>query len=209
MRVFDVATSETVALLGGRAGGVIDATWSPRDDSLLTGGTAGDVRRWSPAALYPTLARTTDPHLPSLSDPVAADEGGKLGLRHGDDRLRLFDAATLALLGEHPGVRWPLRLTPPPRRAVVGRLRRGLLANGAATVAPHAFSPDGARLVIGGTAGTIQVFATEDWREITSLVVDLFARPEQRQLVTALEFSRDGRSLVATTENGRTKVWRW
>jgi WD40 repeat protein len=69
------------------------------------------------------------------------------------------------------------------------------------------FSPDGSRLLCGGPNGVLQVYATDDWREVTTLAAGS-ARDPVNDVVTALEFSPDSRVLAAYLADGCLRVWR-
>ena len=350
VRIGDTATGEMSAVLRGHAGGMNDATWSPLDGSLVTGGTAGDVRWWSSLATRPRAEFMPQgrPQNATNVRMLLGDAGRRLGLILEDDKLQLFNTNAMDPLGVIDDVRWPLRLTAAGELWWVdteGRLRRkflhettvsvapraltnrpGLLlgcnlspdgkavfvgqsdeislhdadtgialvtvayprnssgeaafspdgrsfvtfnsdlqlhrwdtttgsalaiaATGAeaidatfspdgsllavttnygeveirdgaslallqrlpvtsASISPVVFSPDGLRLLIGASSGTVQVFSTADWREVTSLVIDVLARPEQRDQITQLRFNQRGDTLAVATEGGRAKVWHW
>jgi WD40 repeat protein len=69
------------------------------------------------------------------------------------------------------------------------------------------FSPDGSRLLSGGPNGMLHVFATDDWREITTLTAGS-PKATLNGDVAALDFSADGRVLAAFLEDGGLRVWR-
>ena len=141
-----------------------------------------------------------------------------------DLQLHRWDRTTGALLATAPTGAEPLHVAYSPDGNLLAvttnsgevEIRHGTslellhrLSVTSASVSPVAFSPDGRRLVIGASSGTVQVFATSDWREVTSLVIDALARPEQRDLITQLAFSAAGDTLTVATEGGRAKVWQW
>lgn len=69
------------------------------------------------------------------------------------------------------------------------------------------FSPDGSRLLTGGPNGMLHVFATDDWREITTLAAGS-PKAALNGAVANLDFSADGRVLAAFLEDGGLRVWR-
>jgi WD40 repeat protein len=70
-----------------------------------------------------------------------------------------------------------------------------------------AFSPDGSRLVCGGPNGLLQVYSTDDWREVTTLTAG-GVRDPGNEAVVSLQFSSDSRVLAACLADGRLRVWR-
>jgi WD40 repeat protein len=71
-----------------------------------------------------------------------------------------------------------------------------------------AVSPDGTRLVVGTSSGLVQFLDTSTWEEAVVLPVDsTFAAAGDNQVFN-LEFSADGRVLLARTSRGQIRLWR-
>ncbi|NNF00528.1 MAG: hypothetical protein HKN25_16035, partial [Pyrinomonadaceae bacterium] len=61
------------------------------------------------------------------------------------------------------------------------------------------FTPDGNRLVLGTTNGTIEVYSTADWKSLKQMKA-----PES---ITNLSISADGKNLLAGGINGTVTMW--
>jgi WD40 repeat protein len=145
----------------------------------------------------------------------------------GDDRtIKLWDPRTGQLRVAWSAESTPLNACYSPRdqTLAVGLGQGRVQLHGADPLAPRrelqtsqarstslAFSPDGSRLVCGGPNGLLQVFATDDWREVTTLVAvgtrESVPNPGNDSVIN-LQFSANGRVLVAYMANGRLRVWR-
>ena len=64
-----------------------------------------------------------------------------------------------------------------------------------------AFSPDGGHLAVGFWDGTIRIYASGDWSEVTALT-------NHTAWVSSLAFSKNGELLASASADHRIKVWR-
>ncbi len=82
-----------------------------------------------------------------------------------------------------------------------------ILQSNNTSVTALAFSPDGSRLVCGGPGGLLQVYATDDWREVTTLMADSRNTSGNNE-IDNIVFSDDGRIMAAYLNDSRLRVWR-
>ena len=112
----------------------------------------------------------------------------------GEGRVQLWDARTGKLISELD------------RRATKGAgdpLRPEFIATGVAMVD---FSPDGQTVAVSGSEGIVSLWDVATGAQIGSLDSG-FVRPAGSSLLTATDFSRDGKHLLTTMGNGRGVVW--
>ena len=117
------------------------------------------------------------------------------------------------------GIVWDLAYSPDGQRIVTAADDQGgqhlriwdaadgrelITVDGPPTTSSLAFSPDGARLAVGGLSGwpqgVIWVYDTTTWK-----MVQLLIAPGQN--VTALLFNRDGSRLISSGTDGNIRVW--
>jgi WD40 repeat protein len=229
--LWEVATGRLVRRLEGARGTVWTLDYAPDGERLAAAGEDGRVRIWSPAdgRLLGTLAG----HRRNIWEVRFSPDGRRLASGSFDSTVRLWDSGSgksLATLTDHEeavvGLAWSPdgRLlatcgddsTIVIRRASDGKAMRRLhLGNHAYKLD---FSPDGRWLVNAGRArsglGTAwhgltgaggDGEAIRLWRVADGALVQALKMPDD---VASVDFSPDGRWLVASGDEGTVTVWR-
>ena len=178
LSIWDQATRRLLHTVSAHRERIWATVVSPKGDLVFTCG--GDLRN--------CVWRTDDGTLVAEwpARPATVDAAFEqrmhilaLGLSSGDIELR--DEKTLALMRT--------------------------LRSGSARIVALAFSPDGSRLVAGGPNGAVHVYATNGWREMTTLMATNTAGASNA-IVNRLTFTPDGNTLIAYLTNGRLRIWR-
>jgi WD40 repeat protein/energy-coupling factor transporter ATP-binding protein EcfA2 len=178
--VFDVASGRELRTLEGLSGKVIDADWSPDGESIATAVPSDDS--------VPVFdARTGRQRL-----TLVGDGSGLLEVDWSPDGTRLVTGSsggTVAL--------WQVTGTSGRRFATLSSLdtRNGI--NGLA------FSPDGTQLM----AGSSNVTATTVWDLSVAGDAEVANLPARPYVAGVVDYTLDGRHLVAPSDNGLLNVW--
>ena len=198
------------------AGGeVLQATFNPGGDLLVTAGTNGQAIVWR----WESAERLADLEEPFGFDGAVFDPRGRLVALPGDDgRIRLWNWRTGRvdpILDGQGGVVAQCRLQPRREPARLRKRRRQRAGMGpgqgarrsrsfrhTATPSPtRAFSPDGRFVATGGQDGRARVW---DWRARR-----WSGRSERRLSVESVAFNPDGTILAVSGGDGIARLWDW
>ncbi|HWA08157.1 MAG TPA: protein kinase [Opitutaceae bacterium] len=201
-------------------GTVNHAALSPDTRWLATSDHDGHIQAWDwqeRKLLFEGRAH------PFLSLGLAFSPDGKSLVSIGDDRKAKFWEIPTGRLGttlQLPGTPLSVNFSPDKRSLAIGLDDGSVglfpLDSGAAprilkTAAAHAgsviFSHDGSRLICAGPNSALQIFATDDWREITTLTADDGTR-SGNNAVDNLALTSDDHVLAVYLVDGRLRVWR-
>jgi len=188
-RIWDARECRETLTLTGRAGSECSVAFSPDGKRLATCGPEATTRIWQ---------ADTGRQLPGIAGPpegvralTFSPDGRRLatGNRDGTARIWDFDAGREILLlnahsaGQSPEVADQAQ-TPPGVEAV-------------------AYSPDGMRVVTGGSDGTVRAWESDTGKEVFTLRCYSFVPFPVRSVA----YSPDGKLLATGCSDGTTKIW--
>ncbi len=177
VRLWDGAGGAEVATLVGHVGPVLTVAFSPDGALLATGGRSESWVGEAQVKLWDLRTRTESASLPGIADPV-----GKLAFSP--------DGKTLAV-GD---VRGGLVLWDVASKQVRQRLK------GQTSVSIVVWSPDGRRLVSGGS--DIRIWESDTGKLLTTLPVG-----DNTDDCFGLAITKDGKLLASGSHRGNIKVW--
>jgi WD40 repeat protein len=224
VRLWDLATKRTLAILKGHTGTVRALAFSPDGKRLATAGEDRTVRLWDLPSRR--LAATLRGHTDWIERIAFSPDGKLLASASDDETVKLWDVASRRL-------------------AVTLRAHRGGASGGVSGVA---FSPDGKWLASGGFDNTIKLWDVASRRNVATLrgprgpVIDLAFSPDGRMLAASqrlrssfspsevalwdlpsrrqiaslrghiqdvgmLAFSPEGRRLASASDDGTVRLW--
>jgi eukaryotic-like serine/threonine-protein kinase len=159
--VWDLASGELLRQFTLHRSGHTDAAWLPSGQALVTGGRDGKLRLWEPNSVPGT--RTFLEHTSWVFSAAESPDGGTIATMGGEGLICFW--------------------TPQ------GRLLRKVQSS-SARVRAGTYSPDGARLLVGGADGMVRVLDAQSGAEITTIM------PPFRSEVTVLAWTPDQSRLV-------------
>ncbi|MFF7127497.1 trypsin-like peptidase domain-containing protein [Streptomyces sp. NPDC008240] len=214
VRLWDVATGRTRAILRGHTDSVTSVAFSPDGRTLASAGTDATARLWDVAT-----GRTRGilrGHSSWVTSVAFSPDGRTLATGSSDHTVRLWDIATLKtrrILNGHTDQVWSVAFSPDSHTLAsagwdaTARLwdvatgeQRGILRGHTNAVQSVAFSPDGRTL------------ATGSW-DTTALLWDVSTRKAlvvlsgHSDLVYAVAFSPDGRTLATAGVDRTARLW--
>jgi WD40 repeat protein/serine/threonine protein kinase/tetratricopeptide (TPR) repeat protein len=167
---------------------VTHLVFSPDGTRILTGGSDGAVKVWEAR----TAALLVDAKgMTSYEGCVAfSPDGQRIVAGRSDGIARVIDARTGALMLELKG-----------RPRVI----KHRIASAIAGVLSVAFSPDGSRIVTGGTTGDFGTGEASVWDARTG--AELLELKGHTAFVQSVAFSPDGERILTGSADGTAKVW--
>ena len=203
--IYDARRGAEVALFSGHTGDVMAITYSPDGKMLASAGRDETVRLWNPKT-GENLATLTG-HDGLVTGVAFSPDGQTLVSGSGDATVRLWSTETRRQiwasdtpqkqeqeLNQDPVVREVFGLPPAPYKSPFERLAlQWILA--------VAFSPDGKTLASSGSSdGTIQLWDVNTGKHLRTL-------KGHTEMVSALIFSPDGKTLVSGSNDDALRVW--
>jgi outer membrane protein assembly factor BamB len=231
-RLWDLASAEEVCRFSGHAGAVCSIAFSPDGRRIASGDEDGVVKIWS--AHGGDEIRSFAGHGGPVQSVAFSPDGGHvlsrsrgpdLGARRRHDDVRLREVESGRQMWSVPCVGRSIyagaafsadgRLvacgdgeTASVMDAASGTGLRTLRHGNRASVESTAFSPDGAFAVSGDGEGHLTLWDASGWREARTLSALPANRPPSWiECVSTVDFSRDGRVVLAATLGGGATVW--
>ena len=204
-QIWDVATRTRTATLRGHAGPVLAAVFNPAGTRVVTAGADGKVRIWDAASGALVRSMTVDTQ--ALYSVAVSPDGRRVAIADEDGLVRIWsmDGIELAALTGHAGAVLDVGFDGGGRLISSGkdgtaRVWEPNRDDASALPATWAeYSPDGRRVVVGGSDGHVRVLAAD------GLVPQFdLAGPGGRSWP---HFSPDGSRIVSAYENGAVMVW--
>ena len=157
-RIWDPATGTLHTTLTGHSGRVSAVAFSPDGTRLATGSDDSTVRIWDPAT--GTLHTTLTGHSGRVSAVAFSPDGTRLATGSDDGAFLLTDPEVLKVSVPRPWRRLLFKLIRKRPRPGTARLGNSINASGDA-ITSIAYSPDGAILATGHSAGFISLKPAE------------------------------------------------
>jgi WD40 repeat protein/serine/threonine protein kinase len=214
IRVFDVATGESIAELAGHEKQVLHATFSPDGTRIASTSTDGSARLWD-AAKGTALATLTG-HGGEVYLAAFSPDGKILATASGDGTARIWDAASgapIKTLSGHTGLVATVAFSPDGRRLVTassdGTARTwdvetgqkiAILEGHEKEVLVARFSPDGSRVVTGSLDTTGRVFDAESGATIARL-------EGHSEGIPGVSFSPDGTRVLTASGDKTARIF--
>jgi WD40 repeat protein len=211
-RIWDAATGKNLWVLKGHKDGLTGAEFSPDGRRVVTASWDQTARIWD-AATGKNL-RVLRGHKDTVAAAKLSADGRWVVTASADGTARVWDSGTgaeLARLPEQAGDLLQAAFSPDGTRvAVAGEKKTALLWSWQTTNTPVRlrgqthdfsdieFSPDGSRIATAGDK-TVQIWGT-DGKPISKLT-------GHTDFVTNIDFSRDSRRLVSSSQDGTARVW--
>jgi WD40 repeat protein len=212
-RLWDVATGRQLVILGGHAGPVVNARFSPDGSRIVTASADGTARLWDRTGRLVSVLRG---HTPPLWDASFSPDGGLVLTAGQDESARLWQPETGQPVRELPGHAGGVRLAlfgPDGRLAltmgndgkthlwdVASGQQVGALQIAGGMLPTAAFSPDGRLVVTGDARGTAKVSAVASG----AVLAELRGHADEAWDV---DFSPDGRRVVTASRDKTARVW--
>jgi WD40 repeat protein len=184
VKVWDARTGKALREWKAHQYYVTRVAFSPDGTRILTGSRDESVKVWDAR----TAALLLDAKGMTRSSVAFSPDGKRIVASHEGGTARVIDARTGGVLLELKGR--PLRL---------GQV---MLRTGVLTVA---FSPDGTRIVTGGTTGSDRLAEASVWDARTG--AELLELKGHTAPVTSASFSPDGTRIITASEDRTAKVW--
>ena len=199
--LYDARSGAEVALLLGHEGQVKAITYSPDGKMLASAGIDKTIRLWNPKTSEHLATLTGHSGVvrsiafsPDGKQLVSGSWDGTTRLWATENRQQLWSAHTPQAQEQDPLVREFLGLSPGPYKNPAERLMlKWILA--------VAYSPDGKTVASSGNSGnTIHLWNIENGKRLRTL-------EGHTDMVNALTFSPDGKTLVSGSDDDTLRVW--
>lgn len=214
VKIWDATTGRLIHTLSAHTGYVLGVDFSPDGKLLISGGEDHALIIWDveTGQQIATFNSESDNYYRAVFSP----DGKTVASACRDGSIKLWDVSTRriinTLIGHTDQVR-AIAFSPDGRQLATGgkdnTLRLWDTATGQELKNPAksdyiqraVFSPDGRRLVTGGVGGSVKLWDIATWQE-------LMAFKGHTANITAINFSREGTSLAASSDDGTVCLWR-
>ncbi len=212
--IYDVQTSEELALLIGHTGRINSVSFSPDGSTLASGSHDNTVRLWDVATQ--TEIGRLEGHTDAVNSVVFSPDGRTLASRGDDNTLRLWDVDTqtqIHTLEGHTGSVESVSFSPDGQKLASGgndnivRLwdvdtltETGRLEGHTGYVSSVSFSPDGSTLASGSHDNTVRIWDVATLTEIGVL-------EGHTGWVNSVSFSPDGQTIASGGNYGDARLW--
>ncbi|MDJ1181222.1 WD40 repeat domain-containing protein, partial [Roseofilum sp. BLCC_M91] len=211
LRVWDIATGESLAVLEGHQGGVYSIAITPDGSKIIAGSGDNTLRVWD-IATGESLA-ILEGHQGSIA---ITPDGSKVISGSRDNTLRVWDIATgesLAVLEGHQDEVWSLAITPDGSKVISGSddntLRVWDIATGESLavleghqdrVSSIAITPDGSKVISGSGDNTLRVWDIATGESLAVL-------EGHQGGVWSLAITPDGSKVISGSGDNTLRVW--
>lgn len=212
--VFDVATGLELIRLASHQSFLVDATFSPAGDLVITASTDHTARVWD--AHTGVLLHTLEGHTSWLTSAIFSQDGQRIATTGEDGIACIWESMTGRLMHEMKSdADWlsPASFSPDGRWIVAGMSSGNAQVWDAATgellrrleghadgVRSASFSHDGEQIVTSSEDGTARVWDTEAGMLLHTLI-------GHTGTVYSSAFSPDGKRIVTASEDGISILW--
>ena len=225
VRLYQAATGELVAELGGHTNVVRSVAFSPDGKRLVTGSLDFTIRVWDVAS--GKSLNVLRGHERAVYVAAISPDGRTIASGGCDNTVRLWDAESgeeKQILRGHEDHVLMLAFSPDGTTlatstwegvakmwdAASGAEKRTLTFPGPPGMGTQSlsFSPDGKALGIGAIDGKVQFWDAATGEEIASLSADVDrTRPGLANAIYALAFTPNGKQVVGGVGDGTTRLW--
>ena len=212
--IYDVETSEALALLTGHTGRINSIWFSPDGRTLASGSSDNTVRLWDMDTR--TEIGTLEGHTDAVNSVSFSPDGRTLVSRGDDNTLRLWDVDTQAqiyTLEGYTGSVESVSFSPDGKTIASGgnddivrlwdvdtRTEIGTLEGHTGYVSSVSFSPDGKTIASGSHDNTVRIWGVATQTEIGVL-------EGHTGWVNSVAFSPDGQTIVSGGNYGDARLW--